>query len=92
MDEELRERVRDAIMDTFRTWGGQWNVSPVPPGTGDAPPDRWLLRVPSRPLARGSVSAETVETYLSHPTDPGVLERWHAELRPVFDRAREQAP
>jgi hypothetical protein len=92
MDEELRERVRDAIMDTFQIWGGHWNVSPIPPGTGDAPPDFWLLRVHSRPITRSRVSAKTVESYLSRPTDPEVLERWHAELRPVFDLAREQAP
>lgn len=28
LPDELRESVRDAVMDTFREWGGQWNVSP----------------------------------------------------------------
>lgn len=92
MDQEIAERVREAAMDTLREWGGQWNVSPVAPGTGDAPHDRWLLRVHSRPITRGTLSAETVEAYLDDPSDPAAAARWEAELRPVFEAAKAVAP
>ncbi len=92
MDEDIRERLREALMDTFRTWGGQWNVSPLAPGTGAAPPDRWLVRVHSHPFTRGELPSDLVEDYLRDPTHPETASRWEQELRPIFERARSQAP
>lgn len=91
MEQDLKLRLRDAVMDTFRKWGGQWNVTPVPPGTGDAPDHSWLLRVHSRPIARGNLSAELARAYLSDPSDPDVAARWEEELRSTFQVAREGA-
>ncbi|MEE9156285.1 MAG: hypothetical protein V3U38_06520 [Gemmatimonadota bacterium] len=91
LPDELRERVRDAVMDTFREWGGQWNVSPVPPGTGGAPPDRWLLRVHSRPVVRATLGPDVVNAYLEDAKDPGAVSAWQAELRPTFEEAKAQA-
>lgn len=87
MGEDKRERLRDAIIDTFKEWGGYWNVSPTAPGTHNAPEDRWLLRVHSRPIVRGEISAAVVEAYLRDPTDAETLARWQSELRPIFERA-----
>lgn len=87
MSEDKRERLRDAVIDTFKGWGGYWNVSPTVPGTHNAPVDRWLLRVHSRPIVRSEISADVVEAYLRDPTDGETLGRWESELRPIFERA-----
>ena len=92
MHEDTREQLREAVMDTFRTWGGQWNVSPVAPGTGAAPPDRWLLRVHSHPFTKGELSADLVDAYLRDPENPETVARWEEQLRPIFERARAEAP
>ncbi len=92
MNDDIKVRLREAIMETFRGWGGQWNVSAVPPGAGAAPPDRWLVRIHSHPFTRGELPAELVEAYLADPAGAETSERWEAELRSLFDRAREQAP
>lgn len=92
MNEELRSRLRDAAMDTFREWGGQWNVATTPPGVDDVPSDSWLIKVKSNPIVRGLVKAATIEAYLENPDDPQARAAWEAELRPLFDDARAQAP
>ncbi len=92
MSEDIRERLRDSVMGTFREWGGQWNVSPVAPGEGAAPVDAWLLRVHSRPAVRGTVSVDAAEAYLATPSDAEVVARWEKELRPLFEAARPEAP
>lgn len=92
MNEDTSKKLRDALMDTFRSWGGQWNVSPVAPGTGAAPDDRWLIRVHSHPITRAELSADLVTSYLHDPDDPETIARWETELRAIFDQARAQAP
>ncbi len=77
-------------MATFRDWGGYWNISPTPPGSGDAPPDRWLLRIHSRPIAKAELPAAIVDAYLADPEDPEVRERWEQELRAIFQYAKER--
>lgn len=89
--EELRDTVRDAVMETFRSWGGQWNVTAVPPEADDSP-ERWQLRVHSRPVIRATVSASAVDAYVSDPTDPDAISAWEMELRPIFEDAKAQAP
>jgi hypothetical protein len=89
MADDIREQLRDALMNTFRDWGGYWNVSPIPPGTKGAPPDRWLLRIHSRPIAKAELAADVVEAYLNDPENPEVLARWLEEVRPIYDHARE---
>ncbi len=92
MNEDTRKKLRDALMDTFRSWGGQWNVSPVAPGTGAAPDDRWLIRVHSNPITRAELPADLVDSYLQDPDNAETTARWETELRPIFDQARAQAP
>ena len=92
MSEELRERVRDEAMETFREWGGQWNVATLPPGIDDIPADSWLIKVKSNPIVKGLVKAATIEAYLENPEDNEAKAAWEAELRPLFDAARAQAP
>ncbi len=89
MADDMRERVRDALMVTFRDWGGYWNVSLTPPGTKDAPPDRWLLRIHSRPIAKAELAADVVEAYLNDPENPETVARWLEEVRPIYEHARE---
>lgn len=91
MSEDKREQLRDAVIDTFKGWGGYWNVSPAPPGTHNGPEDRWLLRVHSRPIVRADISAVVVEAYLRDPSDPETLALWEAELRPIFERASDDS-
>lgn len=92
MSEELKQRVRDAAMDTFREWGGQWNVAPLPPGIDNVPPDSWLIKVKSNPIVKGFVKSATVEAFLDNPEDAEAKAAWEAELRPLFEDARAQAP
>ncbi len=92
MNEDKRKKLREILMQTFRSWGGQWNVSPIAPGTGAAPKDRWLVRVHSHPITRAELPAELVDAYLSDPNDSETVARWEAELRVIFDRARAEAP
>ena len=89
--EELKETVRDAVMDTFRSWGGQWNVTALPPEAEDSP-DRWQLRVHSRPVIRATVSTSALAAYIENPTDPEAVTAWETELRPIFEDAKAQAP
>lgn len=91
MQEKRDERVREAIMGTFRGWGGQWNVSVTPPEDPEAPEDGWFVRVHSRPIVRDNISAEVVEAFLADPDDPAAVRAWQAELRPIFERARAPA-
>ncbi len=90
--DELRDRVRDAVMGTFRAWGGQWNVTPAEPGVDDVPADRWEIKVRSHPIVMGYVSADVVRAYLERPTDPQAQADWESQLRPLFEEARAQAP
>ena len=92
MSEELSKQLRDAAMDTFREWGGQWNVSTLPPGTDAVPEDAWLIKVKSNPIVKGLVKTATITAYLESPDDPDAKAAWEAELRPLFDDARAQAP
>ena len=88
MSDDQRDRIRDAVMDLFREWGGQWNVTAQPPEPGAGTAHRWQLRVHSRPVARGELSADVIEAYLRDPSDPDASARWEAELRPLFERAK----
>ncbi len=92
MNEDTRARLREILMSTFRSWGGQWNVSPIAPGTGAAPEDRWLVRVHSHPITRAELPADLVDAFLRDPNDSETTSRWEAELRAIFDRARAEAP
>lgn len=92
MNEDTRTKLRDVLMNTFRSWGGQWNVSPIAPGTGAAPEDRWLVRVHSHPITRAELPADLVDSYLREPDHPETAARWELELRAIFDQARAQAP
>ena len=89
--ENLKERVRDAVMDTFREWGGYWNVSPIPPGDEDGSPDGWFIRVHSHPFTHGTIAADIVEAFLESPTDESAAARWSEALLPIFDEAKSKA-
>jgi hypothetical protein len=88
MIEEIQDRVRDAIMDTFRKWGGQWNVTPHSPEAEEGPADAWSIRVHSRHIARGTLPVEVVEAYLEDSADPEAAAAWESALRPIFEAAR----
>ena len=75
-------------MKEFRNRGGYWNVNPIAPGTGEAPPDRWLLRIHSRPIAHAELAADVVEAYLNDTADPEAAARWEETLRPIFEHAK----
>ncbi len=92
MTEELKKKIRDLVMDTFRGWGGQWNVTPVPPGHGSVPEDRWEIMVRSNPIVRGRVSVELVNLYREGSRAPEAREKWEEALRPIFEEAKAQAP
>jgi hypothetical protein len=85
MADDIRERLRDALMQEFRERGGYWNVNPIPPGTGDAPPDRWLLRIHSRPIAKAELRADIAEAYLGDPNDPQAVAAWQKEVQAIFE-------
>lgn len=87
--EERKKQIRDAVMDTFRGWGGYWNVSARPPAGSDNP--AWALRVHSHPFTHGELPVELVDAYLDDPDDEEAAERWEATLRPIFDQARAEA-
>jgi hypothetical protein len=78
-------------MDTFREWGGYWNVTPKPPGDQNDSPDSWSLRVHSHPFTHGLVAADTVEEYIENPADETAQQRWIEELRPIFEEAKSKA-
>ncbi|UCC74560.1 MAG: hypothetical protein JSV86_08430 [Gemmatimonadota bacterium] len=88
MADDTRQRLREALIRSFRGWGGYWNVSPTPPGTSGAPPDRWLLRIHSRPITRAELAADVAEAYLNDPADPEAVARWQEEVRAVFEHAK----
>jgi hypothetical protein len=88
MADDTRERLRDALMEEFRNRGGYWNVTPVPPGTGDAPPDRWLLRIHSRPIAKAELRADIAEAFLNDPTDAEAAAAWEQEVQAIFEYAK----
>lgn len=88
MTDDTRERLRDALMQEFRRRGGYWNVNPIPPGTGDAPPDRWLLRIHSRPIAKAELGATTAAAYLNDPEDPETAAAWEREVQAIFEHAK----
>ncbi|MGD2154858.1 MAG: hypothetical protein PVG79_16455 [Gemmatimonadales bacterium] len=88
MADDIRERLRDALMKEFRKRGGYWNVNPVPPGTGDAPPDRWLLRIHSRPIAKAELAADVAEAYLDDPTDANAAAAWQEKVHAIFEYAK----
>lgn len=87
MKDDREQRVRDAVMDTFRAWGGQWNVTARQPESETSPEARWLLRVHCRPIVKGHVTASTVDDYLSRPSDAEARSRWESELRSIFEEA-----
>jgi hypothetical protein len=89
--EEKKAQLRDAVMDTFRAWGGQWNVSTRPPGHDAERPDSWVVRVHSHPFTHGFVAADVVDDYLSDPSDASALARWEESLRAVFEAAKAEA-
>lgn len=89
MTDDARERLRDALMEEFRNRGGYWNVNPIAPGTGDAPPDRWLLRIHSRPIAKAELPADIAEAYLNDPADPEAAAAWEREVQAIFEYAKE---
>ncbi len=89
--EDQTEQVRDAAMDTFREWGGYWNVSPRPPGAEGGSPDSWFLRVHSHPFTHGIVATDVAEAYLKDPTDESAAARWREELQPIFEEAKSKA-
>ncbi len=88
MTGDIRERIRDALMEEFRNRGGYWNVNPIPPGTGEAPPDRWLLRIHSRPIAKAELSADVAEAYLNDPEDSEAAAAWEREVQAIFEYAK----
>lgn len=90
MSEEIQERVRDAIMDTFRKWGGQWNVTPHAPEAEEGPSDAWSIRVHSRPIVRGILAVDVVEAYLRDSADPDAVRKWEASLKPIYEAARSE--
>ena len=89
--EEEKARFRDAVMDTFRAWGGQWNVSTRAPGHDAERPDSWVVRVHSHPFTHGFVAADVVDGYLSDPSDASAAARWEESLRPLFEAAKAEA-
>lgn len=88
MADDIRERLRDALMEEFRKRGGYWNVNPIAPGTGDAPADRWLLRIHSRPIAKAELRADIAEAYLNDPTDRDAAAAWELEVHAIFEYAK----
>jgi hypothetical protein len=75
-------------MEEFRKRGGYWNVTPVPPGTSGAPPDRWLLRIHSRPITKAELRIEIAEAYLNDPADPSAAAAWETEVQAIFEHAK----
>lgn len=90
--EDQKERVRGAIMDTFRDWGGYWNISSKPPGTDpDVDENSWAIRVHSHPHVHGTLPADVVDAYLADPADEAAAARWAEELTPLFKAAKAEA-
>lgn len=87
MAESLAARdLRSAVMETFRRWGGQWNVT-VGKVSGEGESRRWELVVHTRPVVRREVSERAAQSLLR---GEGEAEGgWAAELRPLFEAAVE---
>jgi hypothetical protein len=88
MADDTRERIRDALMEAFRNRGGYWNVTLVPPGTGGALPDRWLLRIHTRPIAKAELRADIAEAFLNDPADTDAVAAWEQEVQAIFEYAK----
>lgn len=84
------KELRDAVMATFKGWGGYWNVSLTPP-KGDGGADVWSIKIHSHPYTHAELSAPVVEAYLENPQDPAAAADWERELRVLFDDARSKA-
>jgi hypothetical protein len=89
--EERKKQIREAVMDTFRGWGGYWNVSARPPAESENASANWKLRVHSHPFTHGELPADLIDAYLDGPGDEETVARWEATLRPIFDQARAEA-
>ncbi|NIR46024.1 MAG: hypothetical protein GWN99_16480 [Gemmatimonadetes bacterium] len=89
--DDRSKKVRDAVMDTFRGWGGYWNVTPRAPAADAEPGESWKLRVHSHPFTHAELDVDLVDAYLDDPDDEELAGRWQAALRPIFDQARGQA-
>lgn len=75
------KEIRSAVMDRFRKWGGQWNVTVAPTEDGSA----WQLVVHSRHVSSARLSEAAAASLLK---GEGEAEgAWAAELRPLFRAA-----
>lgn len=78
--------LRSAVMEIFRRWGGQWNVTVGKIG-GEGESRRWELVVHTRPVVRRQIGEGVAQSLLR---GEGEAEgSWTAELRPLFEAAQE---
>lgn len=84
MAESLKAKeIRSAVMDRFRKWGGQWNVTVA---RAEGAPG-WDLVVHSRHVVSGRLSDAAADSLLR---GEGEAEgAWAAELRPLLQAAQE---
>lgn len=77
--------LRSAVMEIFRRWGGQWNVT-VGRVSGEGE-RRWQLVVHTRPVVRREIAEPVAQSLLRGESEGEG--RWAAELRPLFEAAQK---
>lgn len=78
--------LRSAVMEIFRRWGGQWNVT-VGKVSGEGESRRWQLAVHTRPVVRREIAEPVAQSLLRGEAEAEGV--WVAELRPLFEAAQE---
>lgn len=78
--------LRAAVMQIFRRWGGQWNVT-VGKVAGEGASRSWELVVHTRPVVRRTIGDGIAQSLLRG--DGEAEGSWAAELRPLFGAAQE---
>ena len=87
MVESLTARdLRAAVMEIFRRWGGQWNVT-VGNVSGEEASRRWQLVVHTRPVVRREIAEPVAQSLLRGEGEAEGV--WAAELRPLFEAAKD---
>ena len=83
IESQKSKEIRSAVMDRFRKWGGQWNVTVA---RAEGVPG-WELVIHSRRVVSGRVSDAAADSLLN---GEGEAEgAWAAELHPLFQAAQE---
>lgn len=78
--------LRAAVMEIFRRWGGQWNVT-AGKVSGEGESRRWELVVHTRPVVRRTIDEAVAQSLLR---GEGESEgSWAADLRALFEAAQE---